>query len=61
MPTAFLLAAGFGTRLRPFTAKVPKPLVPVCGVNMLDYVRRHIVMRMDLRTLWSTHITFGAN
>ena len=41
MPTAFLLAAGFGTRLRPFTAKVPKPLVPVCGVPMLDYVMAH--------------------
>ena len=41
MPTAFLLAAGFGTRLRPFTECVPKPLVPVCGVPMLDYVMSH--------------------
>ena len=41
MHTAFLLAAGFGTRLRPLTERRPKPLVPVCGVAMLDYVVAH--------------------
>ncbi len=43
--TAFLLAAGLGTRLRPLTESRPKALLPVCGVPMLDYalalVRRH--------------------
>lgn len=33
---AFLLAAGQGTRLRPITNKVPKCLVPICGVPMLQ-------------------------
>jgi mannose-1-phosphate guanylyltransferase len=32
---AFLLAAGQGTRLRPITNRVPKCLVPICGVPML--------------------------
>jgi mannose-1-phosphate guanylyltransferase len=33
---AFLLAAGQGTRLRPITDRVPKCLVPICGVPMLQ-------------------------
>jgi hypothetical protein len=32
---AVVLAAGFGTRLRPFTCAVPKPLLPVWGEPML--------------------------
>ncbi len=42
MPRAVILAGGQGTRLRPYTAVLPKPLLPVGDRPVLDIVMRQL-------------------
>jgi len=44
---AIILAAGKGTRLRPLTYGIPKPLLPVKGKPMIDWVIRSIEGSVD--------------
>jgi len=37
-----LLAGGFGTRLRPLTANIPKPMVPLIGIPIIHHVVKHL-------------------
>jgi len=53
--TAFLLAAGHGTRLRPLTLARPKPLLPVCGIPMLDYALAHVRAHGHTEVLVNAH------
>lgn len=57
MIKAFILAAGAGTRLRPLTYEIPKPMVPLANKPVVEYtiesLKKHNItsMMMNLHTL----------
>jgi MurNAc alpha-1-phosphate uridylyltransferase len=59
MPTnptfAMVLAAGLGTRMRPFNGSVPKPLVRVGGKALLDYVLDRLATQEVERAVVNVH------
>ncbi len=53
--TAFILGAGLGTRLRPLTDTMPKPLLPVGGRPMITYAMDHLAEVGVRRFIVNTH------
>ena len=52
---AMIFAAGLGTRLLPLTDTLPKPLIPVGGVPMLERVARRLIASGVDRIVINTH------
>lgn len=44
MTKAMILAAGKGTRLRPLTNNLPKPMIPILGKPILEYLIEHLAL-----------------
>ncbi len=56
LKTAFVLGAGLGTRLRPITNTVPKPMVPVWGKPLITFAFDHLIAELDIeRFIVNTH------
>lgn len=57
---AFILAAGEGTRLRPLTKKIPKPLIPIFHKPLLTFALDHFLalgireIGINTRYLWES-------
>ena len=55
MKQAMIFAAGLGTRLKPLTDTMPKALVPVNGVPLLDLIIRRLMTQGYERFVVNVH------
>lgn len=55
MSRAVILAGGLGTRLKPYTISMPKPLVPINDMPVLE------IIIMQLKNYGFSHITLAVN
>jgi len=44
---AIILAGGEGTRLRPFTNTIPKPMISIMGKPILEHVLENIALYVE--------------
>ncbi|HNS09052.1 MAG TPA: mannose-1-phosphate guanyltransferase [Candidatus Ozemobacteraceae bacterium] len=49
---AVIMAGGFGTRLRPITCNIPKPMVPLANVPMMEHIV-NLLKQYDFRKICS--------
>jgi len=52
---ALILCAGLGTRLRPLTQQLPKPLLPILGKPLLELILSHLTDAGVEETAVNTH------
>lgn len=52
---ALIMAGGFGTRLRPLTDNIPKPMLPIKGVPLLELIVEKIKHAGACKIFVSTH------
>ena len=56
LKTAFVLGAGLGTRLRPITDTLPKPMAPVWGKPLITFAFDHLIADLGIdRFIVNTH------
>lgn len=56
---AIVLCAGFGTRLRPLTDALPKPLVPVGDRPLVDHILERLFKEPSLKVVVNAHHAVG--
>ena len=53
--SVMILAAGYGMRLRPITERIPKPLVRVAGIPLLQNILNHVLKLNCKEIVINTH------
>ena len=51
LDTAFILCAGFGKRVRPLTNKIPKPLLEINNLTLLERCI-HLIEKLGIHKIY---------